>query len=204
MAAKIALTCIKYGSAEHFLFHLSFIVYHLACFARVKKVGMKTYKLKINGHDYEVVVNKVDNQVANVTVNGVEYDVALNVESKVTDRVDAVSVAVASEKTRDVTDNTQNAGNTPNADNTSEAVKTPSTGNVGGGATFNVTSPLPGVILDICVKEGDMVKEGQKVVVLEAMKMENAILAEKAGVVKKIHVSQGESVLEEAALVTIG
>ena len=118
--------------------------------------------------------------------------------------MDAVSVAGASEKTRDVIDNTQNAGNTPNADNTSEAVKTPSAGNVGGGATFNVTSPLPGVILDICVKEGDMVKEGQKVVVLEAMKMENAILAEKAGVVKKIHVSQGESVLEEAALVTIG
>ena len=168
------------------------------------KIGMKTYKLKINGHDYEVVVNKVENQVANVTVNGVEYDVALNVESKVTDRVDAVSVAGASEKTRDVIDNTQNAGNTPNADNTSEAVKTPSAGNVGCGATFNVTSPLPGVILDICVKEGDMVKEGQKVVVLEAMKMENAILAEKAGVVKKIHVSQGESVLEEAALVTIG
>ena len=78
--------------------------------------------------------------------------------------MDAVSVAGASEKTRDVTDNTQNAGNTPNADNTSEAVKTPSTGNVGGGATFNVTSPLPGVILDICVKEGDMVKEGQKVI----------------------------------------
>ena len=66
-----------------------------------------------------------------------------------------------------------------------------------------VTSPLPGVIIEVSVKEGDTVAAGQKVAVLEAMKMENEIQADRAGVVTKINVSKGDSVLEGAAIVTI-
>ena len=66
-----------------------------------------------------------------------------------------------------------------------------------------VTSPLPGVIIEVSVKEGDTVAAGQKVAVLEAMKMENEIQADRAGVVTKINVNKGDSVLEGAAIVTI-
>ena len=66
-----------------------------------------------------------------------------------------------------------------------------------------VTSPLPGVIIEVSVKEGDTVAAGQKVAVLEAMKMENEIQADRAGVVTKINVSKGDSILEGAAIVTI-
>ena len=73
-----------------------------------------------------------------------------------------------------------------------------------GGAGTTVSSPLPGVILDVCVKEGDAVKRGQTVMVLEAMKMENAIEATADGTVTAIKVGKGDSVLEGAPLVIIG
>ena len=57
-----------------------------------------------------------------------------------------------------------------------------------------VTSPMPGKILRVLVKEGEQVKTGQGLVVLEAMKMENEIPAPKDGVVKKILVKEGETV----------
>ena len=67
-----------------------------------------------------------------------------------------------------------------------------------------MTSPLPGVIIAIKVNVGDSVKAGQEVAVLEAMKMENSIEAEHDGTVTAIHVAKGDSVLEGAAVVTIG
>ena len=72
------------------------------------------------------------------------------------------------------------------------------------GAGKAVTSPLPGVIIAVKVNVGDTVKAGQEVAVLEAMKMENSIEAEHDGTVTAIHVAKGDSVLEGAAVVTIG
>ena len=66
-----------------------------------------------------------------------------------------------------------------------------------------VKSPLPGVILDVKVNVGDTVQKGQTVVILEAMKMENNINADKDGKVTAINVSKGESVLEGTDLVII-
>ena len=72
------------------------------------------------------------------------------------------------------------------------------------GAGKAVTSPLPGVIIAVKVNVGDSVKAGQEVAVLEAMKMENSIEAEHDGTVTAIHVAKGDSILEGAAVVTIG
>ena len=71
------------------------------------------------------------------------------------------------------------------------------------GAGRAVTAPLPGVIIEVSVSAGQTVKAGQKVAVLEAMKMENEIQAEKDGTVTAIHVAKGDSVLEGAKIVTI-
>jgi biotin carboxyl carrier protein len=70
-------------------------------------------------------------------------------------------------------------------------------------ATTGLKSPLPGVIMEVRVKEGDTVKKGTPVVVLEAMKMENNIESDKDGVVEKIHIQKGQSVLEGDVLLTI-
>ena len=58
--------------------------------------------------------------------------------------------------------------------------------------------------LDIRIKEGDTVAVGQTLVVLEAMKMENNIDSDRAGVVKSIKVNRGDSVLEGDVLITLG
>ena len=57
-----------------------------------------------------------------------------------------------------------------------------------------VTAPLPGTIWKVEVEAGSRVKEGDAVVILEAMKMENEIIAEMDGVVKAIYVAKGDAV----------
>ncbi len=57
-----------------------------------------------------------------------------------------------------------------------------------------LTAPLPGVIISIEVREGETVKNGQELYVLEAMKMKNSILADRDGKIAAIHVSAGDQV----------
>ena len=142
---------------------------------------MKTYKFKINGNGYEVAINSVEGQTASVTVNGTPYTVELE-EAPVAAPVQAAPVQAA-----------------PAAVQTPAAAPAPAAT----GAGKAVTSPLPGVIIAIKVNVGDVVKAGQEVAVLEAMKMENSIEATQDGTVTAINVAKGDSVLEGAPIVTI-
>ena len=82
--------------------------------------------------------------------------------------------------------------------------KAPAAAPAASGKGKDIVTPLPGVIISIDVKEGSSVKRGQKVAVLEAMKMENDILADCDGVVTAIHVAKGDTVEEDAKIVTLG
>jgi biotin carboxyl carrier protein len=62
---------------------------------------------------------------------------------------------------------------------------------------------LPGTIISVLVKEGEKVGLGQKLLTMEAMKMENNVLSEKAGTVKAVHVKPGDTVLQNDVLVEI-
>lgn len=146
---------------------------------------MKEYKLKINGNEYNVTVNEVDGSMAEVEVNGTPFKVEFDKPVKKAAAPVAKPVA-------------KSAAPAPAA----APVAKPAA--PAGGAGQAVTSPLPGVILEVCVKEGDAVKRGQTVMVLEAMKMENAIEATADGTVTAIKVGKGDSVLEGAPLVIIG
>ena len=147
---------------------------------------MKQYKFKINGNDYNVAINSTNGNLADVTVNGVSYQVEMENSMPAAAPVQAAPQASAP---------------APAPQPAAAAAPAPAAKPAGEGKA--VTSPLPGGIIEVSVKEGDTVAAGQKVAVLEAMKMENEIQAEKAGVVTKIHVSKGDSVLEGASIVTI-
>ena len=71
-------------------------------------------------------------------------------------------------------------------------------------ATRPINSPLPGVVLNVLVKEGDTVQRGQNLVIIEAMKMENEIKADGPGIVKRILVHKGDTISEGQTLVEIG
>lgn len=65
----------------------------------------------------------------------------------------------------------------------------------------DIKAPMPGLILSVAVKEGQEVKEGETLLILEAMKMENAIGAPKDGVIKKVYISDGGNVEKGALLI---
>lgn len=73
----------------------------------------------------------------------------------------------------------------------------------GSEGSVKVTSPMPGKILGVKVKVGDVVKKGQDVVILEAMKMENNIPAPEDGTVASVNVSTGAAVEAGDVLVTL-
>ena len=75
---------------------------------------------------------------------------------------------------------------------------------VAAGAGSPIKSPLPGTVIELKVNVGDTVKQGDVVLVLEAMKMQNNIESEYDGTVTSITVKQGETVMEGAVLLTIG
>ena len=81
---------------------------------------------------------------------------------------------------------------------------TPAAAPVVTGAGDAVNAPMPGTILKVNVTQGQAVKEGDVLVVLEAMKMENEIMAPQAGTVSQVLVSKGSSVDTGAPLVVIG
>ncbi|MBO7661598.1 MAG: biotin/lipoyl-binding protein [Bacteroidaceae bacterium] len=141
---------------------------------------MKEYKYKIKGVDYSVKINGVEDNIAKVEVNGVEFDVEM--EKPIAQPKPVVRAVAAPVKTVEAPKAAQET--------------------VAQGVTA-VKAPLPGTVNDIKVTVGQAVKKGQTVVVLEAMKMENNIDAERDGKIAEVRVAKGDTVMEGAVLVTI-
>ncbi|HEX4876391.1 MAG TPA: acetyl-CoA carboxylase biotin carboxyl carrier protein subunit [Chitinophagaceae bacterium] len=66
-----------------------------------------------------------------------------------------------------------------------------------------IKAPMPGMVIDISVKEGQEVKEGDRILILEAMKMENSIIIHNNAVIKRIAVSAGQAVDKGQVLVEL-
>lgn len=143
---------------------------------------MKEYKYRINGNLYSVKVGDIDNNVAKVEVNGMPYKVELDKAEKPVTIVQKPRPSAA-----------------PRTDSGAKVIDKPQV-SAGG---FQVKAPLPGVVMSIPVKVGDTVKAADTVLMLEAMKMENAIHAGHDGRVASIAVSVGDSVLDGAVLLTL-
>ena len=155
---------------------------------------MKEYKYKVNGVDYTVNINSVEGNMANVTVNGVSYNIEM-------EKPVAAPNATPAPKAAPAPAAAPKAAPAPAPAPAPKAAPAPAAAPAGGKA---LKAPLPGVIKDIKVAVGDQVKEGQVVLILEAMKMENEINAECDGTITAISVNKDDSVLEGTVLLTIG
>ncbi len=141
---------------------------------------MKKFKFKIKGHDYDVELLAFEENTAKFDVNGTTYEVELQHEVKTskTPRLVRQEIQPTRQDSKIKKAITKTAGH---------AVK----------------CPLPGNIMQVFVKNGDAVKLGAKLVMYEAMKMENTIVAEKDGIVKDLTVQPGDTVLQDAKLMEI-
>jgi len=142
---------------------------------------MKQFKYIINGNVYNVSVNQVEDTTAEVEVNGTPYKVKMDKPAK-KEFVTIKRPAQAPTTSTGAPVVTRHAAETP-------APAPP--------------PPHPAVILTVDCKVGDTVKRGQKLFVLEAMKMENIIPSDRDGQIVEIKVGKGDSVLEGADLVII-
>ncbi len=146
-----------------------------------KETIMKEYKYTINGEKYEIIVKEVVDTKATVTVNGNDY----TVEWEKPEEKKPVVVAK------------------PVVKPTAAPVSTPAAVAAAPVNGHAIKTPLPGVIIDVKVNVGDSVTKGQTVVLLEAMKMENNINADRDGKVASISVAKGDTVADGAVLIVL-
>jgi biotin carboxyl carrier protein len=145
---------------------------------------MNEFKYLINGNVYTATLVKTEENSAEIAVNGTTYTVTPYKTSQ--------NQAAYSRPAQAATP----VDSAPAKAAPSGAVKTAK-------AIKSIKSPLPGSIISIDCKVGDAVKKGQKIIVLEAMKMENVLTADLDGTVSEILVNKGDTVLEGADLVIL-
>lgn len=150
---------------------------------------MKSFKFTINGNDYQVDINEVEGQQIKLDVNGTSYEVTVDQEMRARHTTTTVI-------------NRQTAPRVSAANGDVQRASAPKAAAPTSGS--KVSTPLPGTILDVFVNVGDTVKAGQNVVLLEAMKMENNIEADRDGTVTAVNVRKGDNVLEGDTLIVIG
>lgn len=141
---------------------------------------MKKYKFTIRGNNYDVEILSDEQNLIELEVNGTPYEVVVHKEIKHTKTPTLRRPMVPKPTTKER--------------------KIPK--NIASTST-KILAPLPGTILQIMVKVGDHVKKGDHLLVLEAMKMETNIPAEKDGVVTAIKINVSDNVLQNDVLVEI-
>ena len=145
---------------------------------------MREYNLSIAGKPYTVAVLKVTDEEVVAEVNGVEHTVAINEVKNLTPQA-----ALPLGETQPATPVT--------------SAKPAAPARVTEAGNGLISSPIPGHILEICISVGEEVLEGQKLLVLEAMKLENIITAHRSGVIKEILVRQGDAVTHGQGMIEI-
>ncbi len=151
---------------------------------------MKTYQYKVKGVDYEVEIAEVEGNIAKVNVNGIPFEVELQ---------KPINAAKHPAMNHPKVEAPKPAATTAAPAAPAAAQKQPAAPANGSA----IKAPLPGTITSINVQVGQEVKQGDTVIVLEAMKMQNNIESEYSGKVASINVNPGDTVMEGAVLITI-
>jgi len=146
---------------------------------------MKELKLDIGGKEYTVGIEEFGSSEAVIIVDGRKYKVGLKdlgeeLKIEAVQKAGSASQPVAAGKPAQAAAVSQSSG-----------------------GSHEVLAPLPCLILNVLVKVGDSVKAGQKIMIMEAMKMENDINATREGKIKAINVHNGDNISEGDILAVI-
>ena len=164
---------------------------------------MRRYTLEVGGKPYVIDVQEVTADRYRVEVEGQEYEVRLSGDEDLTEARISPEIVLAREAA-------QHLPQTAPAARPAAPFPAPSSPPPGprpstdGHIVGALTAPMPGKILSVEVKQGDRMSKGQTVVILEAMKMKNAIKAPYDGVVLEIMVRAEQSVAYGDPLVQLG
>ncbi len=139
------------------------------------------YKFSINNKNYDVKITNFSSKQVTAEVNGQERTVSIR---------EIVRLGVPKDLQKTTT--TSRIANTTSVS---------SSCSVGAASGNSVNSPIPGQVKLVLVKSGDAVNAGQKVLILEAMKLENEINATQDGIVKNVLVSEGDTVIQDQILI---
>jgi biotin carboxyl carrier protein len=145
---------------------------------------MKKFNFTIQGNEYSVNILSTVNSTIELELNGTKYEV--HVDKKIDTPKTPQLVRAKSQ---------------PSTESDKVTAKTSSPSERKGSGT--IKAPLPGTILEVFAKEGDYIKTGTKLLVWEAMKMENTLSADREGTIKSVKVKAGDSILEGDILIEI-
>ena len=154
----------------------------------------KEFSFKINGAEYKCAVEEIEAGLTEVTVNGKKYTV--ETEKPVAPAPKAAPKAAPAAAA-------PAAAPAPAAPKAAPAAAPKAAAPVAAAAGAQVKSPLPGSVVKVCVNEGQDVKKGDTLLILESMKMENPILAEQDGKVAQVAVAAGQTVMQDDLLVVL-
>ncbi len=144
---------------------------------------MKKFDFNINGDDYQVHIKSIEGDIAEIEVNGTPYSVKVKQEIKAS----KTPILVRKEGQSKSADKRIIENLSPVSSSSKPSAKA-------------IKSPLPGSIIKVMVAEGDSFKAGDVLLVMESMKMENNILAERNGTIVKVCAPAGSAVLQDADL----
>ena len=150
---------------------------------------MTQFKFDINGSKYEVEIKSIDGSIAEVDVNSNLYQVNIEGDGQ-------ISAPVARPAAKPTA--TPAAATTPAAK--PAATPTAAPAEAAGKGSKTIKAPLPGSVLKVLVEPGTAFKEGDILMVMESMKMENNITAECSGTITKVVAPVGTSVLQDDVL----
>jgi biotin carboxyl carrier protein len=152
---------------------------------------MRRYTLRIGDRDFELDVEELDAERFEVMVGGETYDVTLSGDEELPDAT--ITPAVAPGRAANARTTAKPAAVPPAGAGAAPRVPlAPRRVAATSGSTLN--APMPGVILEVSVAEGDSVERGQPVATLEAMKMNNVIRSPRAGTIAEVCVAAGQAV----------
>jgi len=136
---------------------------------------VKNYRIHVNGKQYDVAVEELGSETSPVTK---PTSVPVQTPTTPTPVVQPTSKPVAEQKKE--------------------------TAPAGGGANqVSIVAPMAGLVIDVFAKVGQSVNPGDKLLILEAMKMENDIVSDTSGIINSVETSKGDNVETGQVLVTI-